>query len=327
LTAPSPTALVAHPDCGRHDTGWRHPEHQGRLPAIVNALHADTPALQDMVLQREAAHAPEVAVRRVHGADHLAHVEAFARRAAELGHPVFANADTAVSAASVDAALAAAGCALEAAALVMRGEARTAFALTRPPGHHAGPDYAMGFCLLNNVAIAARALQAEWGVERVLIVDWDVHHGNGTQETFYHDATVYYLSLHQAPWYPGTGSPFERGEDAGRNTTRNVTLPADTDATTFRLTFDAALDATLEEFAPDFILVSAGFDCMAGDPLGRLRLESRDMHALMRTILERAADTARGRVALVLEGGYAPEQLGCGVVDVFRALADLPPRA
>jgi acetoin utilization deacetylase AcuC-like enzyme len=326
VTAPFPTALVLHPDCGRHDTGWRHPEHQGRLPAIVRALEKDTPTLQEHLLQREAVHATEAALVRVHTAAHLSHIRQLVEQAADAGRPVFFGPDTAVSEASWDAARAAAGCALDAVGLVMRGEARTAFALSRPPGHHAGPDYAMGFCLLNNVAIAARALQAEWGIERVLIVDWDVHHGNGTQDIFYEDPSVYYLSLHQSPWYPGSGSPAERGAGAGRDTTRNVPIGAGTAGDAFLATFRDALDRTLGEFAPDFVLVSAGFDCMAGDPLGRPLLTPSDVHALGREVVERARTTADGRVALVLEGGYAPEQLGRGVVDVFRALGGLPPR-
>ena len=321
-----PTALVLHPDCGRHDTGWRHPEHQGRLPAILNAVYRDTPDLQSAVLQREGTHAPVDAVLRVHTAEHLAAIERLAAQAAASGRPVFVHTDTAISAASYDAALAAAGCARDAVGLVMSGEARSAFALSRPPGHHAGSALAMGFCLFNNVAIAARALQAEWDVERVLIIDWDVHHGNGTQDIFYADPSVYYLSFHQSPWYPGTGAASERGVGEALGTTRNVPLPAGTGGSAYLDVFRATLDDVLTGFTPEFILVSAGFDSMAGDPLGRLTLDAGDMHALTREVRARADDVAGGRLALVLEGGYAPERVGSGVVDVFRALSDLPPR-
>jgi acetoin utilization deacetylase AcuC-like enzyme len=320
------TALVLHPDCGRHDTGWRHPEHQGRLPAILDAVYRDTPDLQSAVLQREGTHAPLEAVLRVHTPGHVQAIERLASAAAERAQPVFIATDTAISAASYDAALAAAGCARDAVGIVMRGEARSAFALCRPPGHHASSDVAMGFCLFNNAAVAARALQAEWGLARVLIVDWDVHHGNGTQDIFYDDGSVYYLSLHQAPWYPGTGTASERGTGGGAGTTRNVPVPAGTDGAAFLSTFRAALDDALAEFTPDFILVSAGFDCMAGDPLGRLGLEPRDVHALTREVQARAQEVAGGRLAFVLEGGYAPRRVGQGVVDVFRALSELPPR-
>jgi acetoin utilization deacetylase AcuC-like enzyme len=319
------TALVLHPACALHDTGWGHPEHQGRLPAIVSAIERDTPALLHAVLQREAEPASEADVLRVHTRAHLERVRAAAERAAREGEPVFLDADTVVSAASWEAALAAAGCAITGAELVLRGEADTAFALSRPPGHHASADRAMGFCLFNNVAVAARRVQAEWGIERVLIVDWDVHHGNGTQEIFYEDPTVYCLSFHLADHYPGTGSAAERGAGPGLGTTRNVPLPHGSSAADYRRVFVAALDAALEEFEPGFVFISAGFDCLAGDPLGGLLLEPADLHALTRLVMERTRASARGRVVVVLEGGYVPARLGAGVVNVLRALAGLPP--
>ncbi|MGH7505801.1 MAG: histone deacetylase family protein, partial [Longimicrobiales bacterium] len=277
-----------HADCGRHDTGWRHPEHQGRLPAIVRAIEGDTPALLERIEHVEGEHASGDAIGRVHTAAHVAAVRDLARRALEVGHPVFVNADTAVSDASFDAACAAAGCAIEAALRVARGQAANAFALTRPPGHHATAAAALGFCLFNNVAIAARALQTEEDVGRILIVDWDVHHGNGTQDVFYEDGSVYYLSLHQWPWYPGTGAEAERGSGRGRGTNRNVTVAAGTPRDEYVTRFRDALDAALDEFAPEFILVSAGYDAVHGDPLGRLLLEVADFHTLTLEVLDRA---------------------------------------
>ena len=325
--SPDPrTALVLHADCGRHDTGWRHPEHQGRLPAIVRAIERDTPALLDRIEQIEAVPAPAEVVERVHSDAHVAAIRDLASRALELGRPAFVNTDTAVSDASFEAASAAAGCAVDAALRVARGRAPTAFALSRPPGHHASRDRPLGFCLFNNVAIAARALQAEERVGRILIVDWDVHHGNGTQDVFYEDPSVYYLSLHQAPWYPGTGAIAERGAGPGRHTTLNVPLAAGTARDEYLCRFRRALDAAFDGFAPEFVLVSAGFDALRGDPLGRLTLEPADFHAMMLDVLERARTTAAGRVAAVLEGGYAPERLGHAVVDTIRAFAGLPPR-
>ena len=320
----APAALVLHPACALHDTGWKHPEHQGRLPAIVNALYQDTPALLHAVLQREAELASRSALLRVHTPEHVERIEAAAARAEQEGEAVFLDADTVVSGASWEAALAAAGCAITAAELVLRGEARTAFALTRPPGHHATADRAMGFCLFNNVAVAARHVQAEWRVGRVLIVDWDVHHGNGTQEVFYNDPSVYFFSLHLRGHYPGTGSAEERGVGAGIGTTRNVELPHGLPAAEYRRIFAEQLDATLAEFEPDFVFISAGFDCLAGDPLGGLLLEPADLHAITRLVIERTAATAGGRVVAVLEGGYVPARLGAGVVRVLRALAGLP---
>ena len=321
----APTALVLHPACALHDTGWGHPEHQGRLPAIVSAIERDTPALLHAVLQREAEPASVADLLRVHTWAHVERVQAAAERAAREGEPVFLDADTVVSAASWEAALAAAGCAITGAELVLRGEASTAFALSRPPGHHASADRAMGFCLFNNVAVAARRVQAEWGIERVLIVDWDVHHGNGTQEIFYEDPTVYYLSLHLAEHYPGTGAATERGAGPGLGTTRNLPLPHGLSAAEYRRAFAAALDAALEGFEPGLVFISAGFDCLAGDPLGGLLLEPADLHALTRLVIERTRASARGGVVAVLEGGYAPARLGAGVVNVLRALAGLPP--
>jgi len=320
------TAFVAHAACGRHDTGWGHPEHQGRLPAIVRALERDTPALQEHVLQQEAVPAAPDTLRLVHSAAHIETVREAVARARETGEIVRLDPDTAVSGASWEAALASAGAALGAVDLVLNSEADTAFAAARPPGHHATPDRAMGFCLFNNVAIAARHAQTR-GMERVLIVDWDVHHGNGTQDAFYEDPTVYYFSSHlAAPHYPGTGAAGERGAGPGRGTTRNLPLPPGTDGAAFREAVTGALDATLAEFRPDMVLVSAGFDCLDGDPLGGMRLEPRDLHWLTRWLLDATRDSAHGRMALVLEGGYAPDRLGAGVVDVMRALAGLPPK-
>jgi acetoin utilization deacetylase AcuC-like enzyme len=317
-------ALVMHCDGGRHDTGWGHPEHQGRLPAIIQALERDTPALLEHVQQVEARPAAERAILRVHDAALLERVRAAAAEAERERSLVRLDADTVVSAATWDAALAAAGSALDATSLVARGEARSAFALTRPPGHHATADRAMGFCFFNNVAIAARALQAEHGAGRVLIVDWDVHHGNGTQDIFYTDGSVYFLSLHLAPHYPGTGAAQERGAGTGEGTTRNVPLAHGTPAAAYRAEFEAAVSAAVTEFEPEFILVSAGFDCLAGDPLGGLLLEPGDMHALTCIVAEQAQATAGGRMACVLEGGYVPARVGEGVRAVLRALAGLP---
>jgi acetoin utilization deacetylase AcuC-like enzyme len=314
------TALVLHADCGRHDTGWGHPEHQGRLPAILNALSQDTPALLTHVLQHEAVPASELQLQRVHTPEHIARVRAAAELAQRTGRSVHLDVDTVVSVASWDAACAAAGCAIDATRLVLERRCQSAFALTRPPGHHATADRAMGFCLFNNAAVAARVAQAEHDIDRVLVVDWDVHHGNGTQDIFYNDPRVYYLSLHLAGHYPGTGWAAERGIGAGLGTTRNVPLEHGTPAAEYLRAFDQALTATLAEFDPQLTIVSAGFDCLAGDPLGGLLLEPADLYTMTRTVAERTGSP----LVIVLEGGYAPARVGHGVVAVFRALTSGP---
>ena len=318
-------ALVSHPDCGRHDTGWGHPEHQGRLPAIVRAIERDTPTLLPFVLQREGAPVAQDALALVHTPGHILTVRGAAERAGAEGTILKLDPDTAVSPASWDAALAATGCVVTATDLVLDGEADAAFALARPPGHHATPDRAMGFCLFNNVAIAARHAQRR-GIGRVLIVDWDVHHGNGTQDVFYEDPSVYYLSTHLSPHWPGTGAAHERGAGAGTGTTRNVPLPHGTGPDAYRRAFEDALDAALDEFSPDLVIVSAGFDCLAGDPLGGMLLEPADLHAVTVRVREATRASAAGRMVVALEGGYAPPRVGAGVVDVLRALCALPPQ-
>ncbi|MEJ2216946.1 MAG: histone deacetylase [Gemmatimonadota bacterium] len=322
-SGPKPTALVSHPDCALHDTGWRHPEHQGRLPGVVRALARDTPALLEHVLQEEAPHATEADLLRVHTAAHVDRVRS-AVEAATRDRPVALDADTIVSPASWDAALAAAGAVLRAVELVLNGRAATGFALSRPPGHHATADRAMGFCLFNNVAVAVRGALERPDVDRVLIVDWDVHHGNGTQDIFYADPSVHYVSLHLSPHYPGTGAAAERGIGAGDGATHNVPLSRATTREQYLDTFRTTLSEAFEVARPDLVLVSAGFDCMAGDPLGGLPLEPVDLHTMAAEVVAQARATAAGRVVAALEGGYVPDRVGAGVVDVVRALAGLP---
>ncbi len=321
---PTPTVLVTHPACNHHDTGLGHPESQERLPALLAAVRADA-ELQEVLLEQLGVKATEEDLLRVHAPQHVARIREAAELARRRGSIVWLDADTAVSPGSWEAALASAGCAVTAAERVLDAQSGTAFALTRPPGHHAGAGRAMGFCLFNNVAIAIRRVQARRRAERVLVVDWDVHHGNGTQDLFYEDPTVFFLSLHLSPHYPGTGAAVERGAGAGRGATRNVPLPHGTTAAEYRERFLGALDSALSSFRPDLVMVSAGFDCLSGDPLGGFHLEPPDLHLLTRDLLERVAGPAGGRVAAVLEGGYVLDRIGSGLVNVLRAFADLPP--
>jgi acetoin utilization deacetylase AcuC-like enzyme len=320
-----PTALISHRACALHDTGWNHPEHQGRLPAIVKGVYRETPDLLDRMLQEEATVAPEDVLLRVHSPEMVERVRAAVSRATAADHPVDLTADTRVSGASWEAALGAVGAALHATELVLDGRASTAFALTRPPGHHATGDRAMGFCLFNNVALAARWAQEERGVGRVLILDWDVHHGNGTQDIFYEDGSVFYLSFHMTGHYPGTGHPDQRGRGPGVGTTRNVPFPHGTEREYYLEVFEEAVDDVVDAFRPELVLVSAGFDNLAGDPLGGLTLEPRDLHTMTRQVLEAAGTHAEGRVVAVLEGGYAPPRMADGAVQMVRAFAGLPP--
>jgi acetoin utilization deacetylase AcuC-like enzyme len=220
------------------------------------------------------------------------------------GRDQLSTGDTAISAHSEQTARLAAGGVMAAVEAVMEARVRNAFAVVRPPGHHASTSRGMGFCIYNNVAIAARHLQAAHGLKRVLIADWDVHHGNGTQEIFWRDPSVLFFSSHQAPLYPGTGSRQERGEAEGEGFTRNCPLPAQTSGRELLAAWRDQLLPLTESFAPEFVLVSAGFDSRAGDPLGDFRLEDADFAALTRLVMEIAAEHAGGRLVSCLEGGY-----------------------
>ncbi len=317
------TGFLLHPASPLHDTGWGHPEHQGRLRALASTVGKDLLTLHGRVEQLEGREATDEELRLVHGPEHVERVAEACRRAAELGRIVAIDADTKVSSASWEAATGSTGTAMEAARAIVDGEIRNAFVAARPPGHHATPSRAMGFCLFNTIAVVARWLQREGHAERVLIVDWDVHHGNGTQDAFYDDPSVFFLSLHQWPWYPGTGAAEERGIGAGEGATLNVPMSAATPAAEYRERFERALAQAASWTAPDFILVSSGFDAMAGDPLGGLLLEPADLYAMTRRVVELAEEACDGRVLAVLEGGYDPPRLGQGAVAVIRGLAGL----
>lgn len=317
------TGFFLHPASPLHDTGWGHPEHQGRLRSLASTVGRDLLTLHGHVEQLPAEEATLEDLLRVHTVGHVERVREACRQAEAAETIVSIDSDTKVSAASWEAAIGSAGTSIAAARAVAEGTVRNAFVATRPPGHHATPDQAMGFCLMNSVAITARWLQSSGHAERVLIVDWDVHHGNGTQDAFYDDPTVFFLSLHQWPHYPGSGAADEIGIGAGAGTTLNVPVAAGMPASEYRARFVAALDRAAAVFDPDFILVSAGFDSMAGDPLGGLLLEPDDLYALTGHVLALAERRCDGRVVALLEGGYDPRRLGAGAVGVIRALADL----
>jgi len=317
------TGFYLHPASPLHDTGWGHPEHQGRLRALSSTVGRDLLTLHGHVEQRDAVAATEEDLLRVHTESLLEMVRESCRIAESRQTLVPIDSDTVVSPSTWDAAVGSAGAAITAATAVARGELASAFVAARPPGHHATPSHAMGFCLFNNVAVAARRLQADGLAGSVLVVDWDVHHGNGTQDVFYEDPSVFYLSVHQVHHYPGTGGAHETGAGKGVGTTLNVPLTVGTSRERYLRAFDEALEEALGRFAPDFVLVSAGFDVLSGDPLGGQLLEPVDLHSMTRRVVEVAAGGCQGRVVAVLEGGYVPERLGAGAVAVIRALAGL----
>jgi acetoin utilization deacetylase AcuC-like enzyme len=307
-----PLALYYHPDVLEHDTG-QHPERIARLQAIAQVLQRD--GLTAEAPFRAAPPASVEQITRVHSVGYVATIERIAR-----GGGGQLDADTLASPGSYRAATRAAGNAVAAAAAVARGEARRAFALGRPPGHHARPGQAMGFCLFNNVAIAARELQAGLGLERVAIVDVDVHHGNGTQESFYEDPTILFVSTHQYPFYPGSGALNEIGTGAGRGTTVNLPLPAGCGDGEYRLALERVIAPALRRFGPDLILVSLGFDAHWADPLAQMRLSIEGYVRTAERLAALADELCAGRLALVLEGGYSLEALGYATLAVARAL-------
>lgn len=318
-----PTGFFLHPASPLHDTGWRHPEHQGRLRALASTVGQDLLTLHGSVEQMQAEEASWEDLLRVHTERQVQEVRDACGAAEQAEEIVSIDSDTKVSSASWEAAVGSAGAAIAAARAVVEGTIRNAFVATRPPGHHATPDQAMGFCLFNNIAVTARWLQAQGHAERVLILDWDVHHGNGTHDAFYDDPSVFFVSLHQWPHYPGTGPAHQTGAGDGVGYTLNVPLAAGTPAVEHRAHFERAVADALSRFQPDFVLVSAGFDAMAGDPLGDMRLEPSDLYAMTRFTIEVAAAGCDGRVVTLLEGGYDPKRLGEGAVAVIRALAGL----
>ena len=307
----SETLILADRIAKEHDTGPGHPEQVARWDAAVRGL-GDLKLTEG---EGRAATFEELA---------LCHTEGYirsAKRDVELGRSALSTGDTDISPRSWDAAVRAAGVCLNAVDRVMKGEARNAFCIVRPPGHHATPNRGMGFCLFNNIAIAARYAQRTHGVERVLIADWDVHHGNGTQDIFYEDGSVFFFSTHQSPWYPGTGDPDETGAGAGAGATLNYPFAAGAGREEIVGAFGDGLRPAMEEFRPDLVLISAGFDSRLGDPLGHFRLVDADFRELTHLVMEIADQYAGGRVVSILEGGYNLDGLTRAVGAHTHALA------
>jgi acetoin utilization deacetylase AcuC-like enzyme len=310
----SKTGFVYHDRFLEHDTGPGHPECSNRLRTITDHL-------KEIKLWQQLHHllideAPEEWLLQVHSLEHLE----FLKQSCLQGMTTLDGGDTHASGNSYNAAILAAGGVLAATDAVMGGLLQNVFCAVRPPGHHAERDNAMGFCLLNNVAIAARYAQQKHQAERVAIIDWDVHHGNGTQHIFYNDKSVLYISTHQHPFYPGTGSRGERGAGDGEGYTLNIPMFAGAGEEEFIEAFTEEVIPSLDNYRPDLILISAGFDAHRDDPLANLDLTEESFAKLTRMVAESAAKFCNGRIVSVLEGGYNMFSLARSVESHLRIM-------
>lgn len=317
MDATKRTGLVADAVCKDHDTGAGHPERTARFDAVLKGIQAA--GVEEKLLKIELRAASEAEV----GACHEAKYIATARRDVQSGAAQLSTGDTAVCAKSYDIALRAAGGVLNAVDAVLEGKVANAFCAVRPPGHHANAVRGMGFCLFNNIAIAARHAQAKHKIGKVLIADWDVHHGNGTQDIFYEDESVFFFSTHQSPWYPGTGKASETGAGKGLGATLNCPYPAGAGRKEIlEEAFQGKLVPAMKKFKPELVLISAGFDSREGDPLGKFTLSDADFADLTKLLLEIAKEHAGGKLVSVLEGGYSLEGLASAARAHVKALVN-----
>ena len=304
LAAQSPATQVFYdPTTLKHEPGANHPERPQRMMAVLESVRAlEKLGRVSVATPRPAS---EDDILSVHTLPYMSKV----RAEIAAGRRTLSTGDTDLSAASWDAALAAAGTVVSGVEAVMTGRARHSFCALRPPGHHASQSRGMGFCIFNNVAIGARHAQRRYGVERVLIADFDVHHGNGTQDVFWSDGSVLFFDTHQHPWYPGTGLPNEQGESKGRGLIMNNPFPSGSGRKEILGAFREALVPAAERFNPQLVMVSAGFDSRTGDPLGQFTLTDDDFGDLTGVAVEIARQHAGGRLVAVLEGGYSLDGL------------------
>ncbi|OHB88444.1 MAG: hypothetical protein A3D13_06415 [Planctomycetes bacterium RIFCSPHIGHO2_02_FULL_40_12] len=281
----------------KHDTGPNHPENAARIINTIEHLRS-TGIWQKLDIKKPRA-AAEDELSAVHS---ISQIEKVAEIAGSGGG--YLDPDTYVSPNSYEAALYAAGAPLTAVDLIMDKKADNAFCLVRPPGHHATPEKGMGFCLFNNVAVAAKYIQSRYSLDRIVIIDWDVHHGNGTQDAFYDDPSVMYFSMHRYPFYPGTGAEEETGKDSGAGFTINIPLSYNTEPQEYLKLFKDILEKRIKPFRPQFILISSGFDAYRLDPISGLNLEASDYNKLTKLTQNIANDCCDGRIVSCLEGGY-----------------------
>ncbi len=310
------TGFVYHNRFLEHDTGQGHPERAERLTAI-------TKHLQEVQLWQKLKHlmiddAAEEWVLKAHSIEHLRYV----RQACHQNLRLLDQGDTFISEKSYEAALLASGGVLAAVDAVINDILQNAFCAVRPPGHHAERNKAMGFCLFNNIAIAARYAQYKYGIQRIVILDWDVHHGNGTQDIFYDDKSVFYISTHQYPFYPGTGSRSESGNGAGEGYNLNIPMFAGSGDEEFQEAFRDEILPAIENYHPDLILISAGFDAHRDDPLANLNLTEESYAIFTSMITEVAAKVCSGRIISILEGGYNLKALAHSVEAHINKLMD-----
>jgi acetoin utilization deacetylase AcuC-like enzyme len=309
------TGLVADPVYRRHLMGCDHPESPARFDAVLAGLEkSGIPGGLERLGSRAAT---EEELLLCHSREYLR----TAKSDVESGRSYLSTGDTYITPDSWDVAVAAVGGVLNAVDAVASGRVRNAFCAVRPPGHHANATHGMGFCIFNNAAIAARYAQRRHGMERILIVDWDVHHGNGTQDLFYSDPDVFYFSTHEWPLYPGTGRADETGEGRGKGTTMNFPFPPGAGRAEILGAVEHSLLPAADAFRPDLVVISAGFDSRAGDLLGHFTLADRDFADLTRALMGLAARHAGGRIVSVLEGGYNLEGLASAASAHVAALA------
>ena len=308
------TGFTFDPDFLDHNPGAGHPECRERLESTIS--HLRTQPWFGELAPIGADPADPALIEAVHSADYMRR----ARRVCESGAPFLDSMDVGVSRNSYDIALKAAGAPLALAEAVIAQRISNGFALVRPPGHHAEHELALGFCLFNNVAVLARYLQHRHGVDKVLILDWDVHHGNGTQHTFEEDPSVMYVSLHQYPFYPGTGAASETGTGRGAGTTLNCPMGAGSTDQDYDRAFTQRILPALDAFRPEFVIISAGFDAHRDDPLGQIRLSTEFFGWMTERLMETADRHAGGRIVSVLEGGYNLQMLPRCVAEHLRVL-------